>query len=147
LAARVENSTASFRERWLITRDGGGDGKLGLASTSVPTSFGGRSYRSYRCRGCVEVIRLSKENSTVKYLIGSDSELAVGDTSEQSAMPARSVATKPTIENGESQIIEADDVAITGPNHSKDIVGAIEARGRSPIAAYSGQSNHQIDSE
>jgi hypothetical protein len=86
----------------------------------------------------VGAIQPSKENLT-----RSNDELAFGNTSEQSTMSARIVATKPTIEY-EAKIIEADDVATTGSNYSRDVeVGTIEARDRNPIAAYSGQSDHQ----
>ena len=87
----------------------------------------------------VGAIQPSEENLT-----RSNDELAVGDTSKQSTMSARIVATKPTFEYGEAKIIEADDVSITGSNYSKDVeVGTIEARDRNPIAAYSAQSDHQ----
>jgi hypothetical protein len=92
----------------------------------------------------VGAVQPSEQTSTVKFSAGSDDELAVDGTSEQSAMSTPIVATKPTIEYGEAKIIEADDVAITGPNYWKDVeVGAIEARDGNPIAAYSGQSVDQ----
>jgi hypothetical protein len=92
----------------------------------------------------VGAIKPNAGNLTVEYLTGSDDELVMGDTDEQSTMSARTVATKPTIEYGEAKIIEADDVAITGSNYSKDVdVGAIEARDRNPTPTYSGQSDHQ----
>jgi hypothetical protein len=92
----------------------------------------------------VGTVQPSEENSTVKYSTEGGDELAVDDTSEQSAMSTQIVATKPAIEYGEANLIEAENVVTTGPNYSEDVqVGAIEARDRNPVAAYSGQNDDQ----
>jgi hypothetical protein len=66
--------------------------------------------------------------SMEKYLTGRDDDLTVDDTIEQGATSAQTVVSEPTVEKlGETNLNEADDVAITGPNGAEDVpVGAIQ---------------------
>ena len=52
----------------------------------------------------VGAIQPGDENSTVDYSGGSDDELALDATTEQSAMSTRIITIKPTIDHGEAKI-------------------------------------------
>jgi hypothetical protein len=95
----------------------------------------------------VEAVKPSGENSRVKYSAGKDDELALDETTEQSAMSTQIIATKPAIEYVDAKVSETDDVTTTGPNYSEDVqVGAIQGRDGSPIAAYSNHASTMDDS-
>ena len=95
----------------------------------------------------VEAVKPSGENSRVKYSARKDDELALDETTEQSAMSTQIIATKPAIEYVDAKVSETDDVTTTGPNYSGDVqVGAIQGRDGSPIAAYSNHASTMDDS-
>jgi hypothetical protein len=87
-------------------------------------------------------IQPSDEGPDGKILDRERHTLTVDNTTEQGAVPTQ-LASKPTIEKY-SEVDEADDVAITGPNSAEDVpVGAIQPIDGYSIAAYSSRSDDQ----
>jgi hypothetical protein len=94
----------------------------------------------------VGAVQPRDENSTVKYSTRSDDELAVDDTTEQSATYTQIIVTKPTIQTlSEAKRDGAADVAITEPEDAEDIlVRAVQPSEKNSTVKYSTTSDDEL---
>jgi hypothetical protein len=82
----------------------------------------------------------TKENSTVKYLTGSDDELVANDTTERSATFTQIIVIKPTIQTLSEAKRDADGVPITEPEDAEGVlVSAVQ-----PSEKYSTASDDEL---
>jgi hypothetical protein len=94
----------------------------------------------------VGAVQPREANSTVKYSTGSDDELAVDDTTEQSATSTQIIVTKPTIQMlSEAKRDGAADVAITEPEDAEGIlVRAVQPSEKNSTVKYSTGSDDEL---
>jgi len=87
----------------------------------------------------------TKENSTVKYLTGSDDELVADDTTEQSATSTQIIVIEPTIQTLSEAKRDADGVPITEPEDAEGVlVSAVQPSEKNSTVKYSTASDDEL---
>jgi hypothetical protein len=87
----------------------------------------------------------TKENSTVKYLTGSDDELVANDTTERSATFTQIIVIKPTIQTLSEAKRDADGVPITEPEDAEGVlVSAVQPNEKNSTVKYSTASDDEL---